>query len=80
MNTINTIIQDDLSLDAKIVARMAGLNYQTVLRHIRNGNLKATRSASYMIKPEDVREFISNLPELSRVGPRRAAKRLQAKV
>jgi hypothetical protein len=66
-------------LDVRIVARMAGLHYQTVLRHIRIGNLKATRSQAYVIKPEDVKAFISKLPELTRVGPRRAAARLQYK-
>lgn len=79
MNTTQTIIKDGPSLDARIVARMAGLHYQTVLRHIRKGNLKAIKSQAYMIRPEDVRLFISNLPELTRVGPRRAAKRMQVK-
>lgn len=79
MNTTQEIINDGFSLDAKIVARMAGLHYQTILRHIRNGNLPASRSASYMIRLEDVRLFISNLPELTRVGPRRAKSRTTAK-
>ena len=80
INTTQPINGNDLSVSAKLGARMAGVHYQTILRHIRRGNLKATKAAGYMIRPEDVRQFINDLPELSRVGPRRAAKRMKAKV
>lgn len=66
-------INAEPSLDAQIVARMADLHVQTVLAHIRRGNLKASRATGYRIKPEDVREFIRQLPELSRPGRRKKA-------
>ena len=63
-----TLMESDHLLDAKIVDRMTGKHLQTILRHIRNGNLKATRSQGYLLKPEDVRDFIQQLPELSKPG------------
>ena len=57
-----TLLESDYFLDAKIVARMTGKHLQTILPHIRNGNLKATIFPGYMLKPEDVRVFIHQLP------------------
>ena len=66
------LMRDEQLLDARMVAAMAGYNIQTIWRHIRLGNLKASRCIAYAITPEDAMEFISRLPELSRVGPRKA--------
>lgn len=71
MNT--TLLESDYLLDVKMVARMTGKHLQTILRHIRNGNLPASRSQGYLLRPEDVRDFIQQLPQLSAAGrPKKA--------
>lgn len=74
MQNLSIQSKSDPILDTEIVAKMTGLNIQTIRNHIRKGNLRATRSTAYMIRPEDLREFIHKLPVLSKAGrPKKVA-------
>jgi hypothetical protein len=55
-------------LDVETVAKLTGYNPQTIRRHIRNGNLRATRSTAYIIDPDDLKAFLRKLPVLSKAG------------
>jgi excisionase family DNA binding protein len=62
-------------LNAEQVAAMTGLAVSSILRWIRRGELRAVRNNSYVIKAEDVKDFMLRQASLSKAGrPRKAAK------